>query len=823
MKEFYLNANVKQKAIVAVFFLFFIISGCRQSQDNDTVFMALRLVSSGFGASSIVTKDSDGASKFIAPTKMSIIAPKSSSTSSSIQETPTKNILAQVNSTSTSASTSTFSATSEIVKDQTRAQIFVDDPMSKNDSLQILDYLMQLTELTGYRWIVDQGAKTVTFTPPSNSQTEGDTSGASNSSKSTWVVRATSSDGNGLPPIKVEMWGTVKINNTDQNLQLQLTITESKSSTNPWGKFSLKAIATDSSSKIVAKLFAQTKDRTDGKQELEIASLSPLNKPMLGGTTGQVSAMSSWVHILRDPNDNDKTLVKASMWPVINGEPVQPLNEKTFKFTSNKSYAYAKVPDFSATTDITNPTLKETILDRTAYSNIVYRYGLYFDSGTNAGKRFIIKTGMPIEYTAADGTIRKGWANAYGVNYMGPTGPISLKNGDKVTGKDLLTGKDLGTFTVKVSPGRLSKVTKGTELLSNYNGIRLQYNSPGSATPGYNVVYYNGTSFVIEKFCSFVNGAESCSSATGTVQYQSYPNGKSYARFFLRGSSQNGGKEIAHESGSTSVYTFTYEDVTILANDLKIKSYQNIALPLTNPPSFTFSPVQVDYYVSKTELTLLKGTSSAGVPIAFSPTATPGSMAFVGQLMDNTSGAVTTTSQPVDLAYTYAWQTGIDGWNQKTMLINSSGTPVIFDNPIPFLFKDPNSGDLTEISYNGFGQLYIPWISASNDFMSMVPKFVVPDGTKLTTKLNVNGALKDVTFVVKHLSKSEKPGLITDKTKVTELITAYDGLDSNTDLNSNPKTLLSNISANFLGTTPTADTAPAIVDGEKPADSSTVQ
>jgi hypothetical protein len=442
-------------------------------------------------------------------------------------------------------------------------------------------------------------------------------------------------------------------------------------------------------------------------------------------------------------------------------------------FHDNAAFALAVNSDFvhmgkaASYTEIDAGTFDSQVcLARDEFNSVVWNYSLYNKAD---GSEVAINSGMQIKVDSdgdGTGTDSNGFENWGNVGYWGSwrEDGQSFANGETVQQAkfDDTVGAN---FTVKVAPGRLIKNSVDAINLSDLDGVTFStwlfegdtflltgatnFNGDSDSTDGLEVILEansGNNGFEVTGLRGFSDGQETITPVSpavavplntdvvlnmwsrqlgGNVRYLS---GASKIRFFTR-SFVDGGETDSGElfASAASVTLKCFDrclDVNIAASDVTSSANQSDVFR-SNAEATT-----QDYTFAQSDLTLKIGTDAvkyaSGVtkdnvedsqywnwglnsgPMISSTVATANSITTRANLYSKIKdGSVTEF---------YVWETGLEHWQQQTVLIDGSNDVVSFDKPITIKYThatvNDRNGDAAQngkvflLEYGGKGQLW---------------------------------------------------------------------------------------------------------------------
>ncbi|MFW7377292.1 MAG: hypothetical protein ACOH5I_00620 [Oligoflexus sp.] len=405
----------------------------------------------------------------------------------------------------------------------------------------------------------------------------------------------------------------------------------------------------------------------------------------------------------------------------------------------NDSYL-AKVGTNSRTwNDESNTAEEDACIDRSQYSSVVYRYGLY-----NAdGSRKNLNSGFPIEFEK-DGVIRRGNASYWGI---WTEGDVGLENGASINKVDWTEGEKTTTpYTVIHAPGKLYKYTKNSIKLGDLLNTDLRmWESEGNF-----IVQWNGTNFVkIAKEVFSEDGPPSLEPASGTVTapewgYNFYV--ESLSAQISIGSNQTLSNNLelsfhsqelvsGSEAANLSLKCYSQCPKTDGSTTLDNTEEWNIRLNTTTPIEYTFNATNKNLYRGSSPFVAPSGGDRDWLE--------SGVLVTAAQLGSYGSENISPWELQGKLDTYYKWQSGSNSWGQYYGVVDENGSIVEFDKPLEIKYVHSQANDFDgkaennsynktfRLNYGGFGDLWgIPWkeMEGSADHK---PVFSLKSGTSL--------------------------------------------------------------------------------------------
>lgn len=461
--------------------------------------------------------------------------------------------------------------------------------------------------------------------------------------------------------------------------------------------------------------------------------------------------------------------------------------------------------------------------DREAFTENVWEYGLYHNSGT-PGQEVELDGGFSIE----DGDGAYGWAGYYGL-WM-PEG-VELAHGDLVTAG---SGSDNAgdEYTVVVAPGRLIRNSTETLALTALDGMTFEFWTWNSGTQQDEVLLLEYDEVggdwmeigVIDPSSGDVTDTDPAQVVDTAALEQlhlwsealggpvSFIDGDSQITYFVS-EIVSGDSELFDGSGLLNLLSF---DQCLKAGISQGEAeLGDVYLPTA---ADLFSPYNLQFRES--DLTLYLDTDGAGdyQPVGLGagqePSTGPNTWGMnSGPLL--TAAAASSLSSVHDgwnASEFYTYETGHNDWNRFTALRAIGGDLVTFDQPLPFNYVHSQADDRNDdatydgatflLQYEGAGQLHgIPHegvdLNGDSNPDRWYPVANLQDGTVLTDG-------EGTEYVVKALSieqaLAEDPGYAgTLDVSQASSLTLPDG---------------SEFSMPTIGEAPVITEAPKVIEGE---------
>lgn len=464
-------------------------------------------------------------------------------------------------------------------------------------------------------------------------------------------------------------------------------------------------------------------------------------------------------------------------------------------FNDTRTYALSVNPDYvhmASATDFDNLAAgtyeNDVCLARDDFNEVAWGYNLFNKAD---GSAVAINSGLQLKVDSngdGSGSDADGFESWGHIGYWGSwrEDGQQFSNGESVQ-KATYDGSTGDSYTVKVAPGRLIKNTVESLNLADLDGVTFStflfegdtYLLSGSGVDLNNDGQYNNGFEVLLEANTAGNGFEIVGTREWTENGPSvndinpavavplntnavlhmwsnqlggdirYLAGASKIRFFSR-SFVDGGETGTGElfDSVTSVTLKCFErclDVNVTAAEAT-GNQEDVFVNgnFGDTQDYSFAQSDLTLKVGADSVTFANGVTSdnlqssqnwqwglhSGAMIT-STVATANSITNVGQMFQAIeSGTITEF---------YVWETGLEPWQQQTILVNGSSEVVSFDRPITIKYthetaNDRNGGSSQNgqvylLEYGGPGQLWgFPW---SQDGENWVPQITLKDGVIL--------------------------------------------------------------------------------------------
>ena len=576
-----------------------------------------------------------------------------------------------------------------------------------------------------------------------------------------WTVRSSRADNNS--PQTLEAWIHQRADGMDPEMLIQAkaVITEGSSVSNPYGIFTMNFVGYPSS---------------DGVPNL---SATPFFKGVLAA---QRDANGKVLLKFTETGEDETRSVAMEKTGTAGGGRASFSNEwegsGEIIFAYNDSLFHRQ--DASGTNEI--------CLDRDDFETSAWRYGMY-DATT--GGRVSVNSGFPIN-TAANGSGKHGWVGYWGL--WVPDG-VSITNGSTVYKQNY--GPEAGAatpYTVVKAGGKLKKHTRKTATLGAIKNIPLEMND-FQTNSQYRVIW-DGTKLVKTAWAantmegppvwSEINSMSPSANFDvtnlqwGELNFWSQALG-GQVRIPLAGCVRlDSGATSCNAPTADTAIVYYVEDIVYPGDtvpdtlacfdncpELSAGNVYGGAYGLMTAMEYTFDP-ETDLVLKKDGVPLIQ--TAAGQQWGYNS----------GPLFDAALDDDPATS-PLKCDWTgpegqymicgwkawsvleefYTWETGLQNWNQLTLLKDPQTNDVLkFEQPLrveytyttnstnPAAVNTKYNGTKFFLDYNGFGELHgIPGkcvdfetgetVASCNETTRWVPEFTIPEGA--TASYTKNG------------------------------------------------------------------------------------
>ena len=601
----------------------------------------------------------------------------------------------------------------------------------------------------------------------------------------------------------------------DSLIYVALSLEESASEADPFGRFSLNFALTDDYASIETPEF--------------LGALGTIDSPTVGDIGFTFFENSGDIDLPQGPGEQShRVQVSVEMNDAQTSGWAHILSSERYDWGGGDSGILTQEFDvaFDETTFLRSTDGGPGVAyDRGDYDENVWRYNLYYADGPNAGTRVVRNGGFGIE--TVDGVY--GWAGYYGI-WM-PDG-VTLAHGETVTTETYGEAQNEEVaYTVFKAPGRLVRNEKETLDLIDIEGQVFEWwtwDGMAGMSVIYLVQYFNGSG-TWKKVATVDQNTYQSTALTPTETIDTAVEG------VLHMWSDGLGGSVVFVDGETSITFYGREFVdgsdavfsgsAVLSLQGFVQSLKSmitvgqaetgdIYLPdapdVLTPHSFEFR---------QDDLTLWYDTDGMGtfdqVGLA------PGQVPTQGpNLWGMSSGPLVTADVAATLTTIwdawnadefYVYETGHNPWNQFTGLKDQAGDFVEFEQPLTFTYEhataNDRNGDATYdgqtyyLQFEGSGNLHgLPHLgvdlNGDGNFDRYYPLFSLLDGTPLSDSAGTN-------YVVKA-------------TEIEQTLTedpAYAGALTVTEAQGLPLPLLSSYATPAIGEKPVVTGAPRVING----------
>ncbi len=667
--------------------------------------------------------------------------------------------------TSTMADTSGFAATADYNLDTTR--IFAYDPsMEPLDTVNMILCLMDQTKASdmvnkgAYIALVNQDACEEGSNQSSGGAQQGQSDNASQVKRlNRWTIVSTRADD--TSPMLVKIWVPGKPGATNpgdaQRIMVELTATEGVSDTKPFGAFSMNYLGIVDTSLMgdpnggdvpMMKGMLATVENTQNQPQFKHIELDgKALDATLGIPWGQESAANVVLNDAAGTGGVARTF----------SHQMDPMGDQYGSFAVAFNATNLLRGEDTNQDDVADST---TCLSRVNFNTQIWRYNLYHmadgtfhGAAVTAGQRVELNGGFPFHFTKSDGSEAHGY-----LGYWGPwvDDGSSLADGTTIV-RDTFDGSGTSTsYTVHVSPGKLGRHSSHTAGIDKLVGQQLWYWTPYPLQPGnsgYDASLANQMDWVVE-----VNPTTYAFEITGAVAWgENGPQVTDLAtpiditptqdgdQINFRSDALGGDVVYVHDStvaaSSRQVTYFVREDVlpddaTLFASgsSVSLTCYDRcIKGGLTQTDVDAMSSEQDLFY------TTMDWTTGQVTPHTYTLTSSGGTLTLsdsngvvsldgldlsslgidwgmeTGDMVVDAS-TVTDPWMIYTLPEIYRWSTGSGDWDHLVTVVDDTGAPVTFDQPLHFNYTleaaDEENGDPNGLA----GSVYLLDYAGPNDF-----------------------------------------------------------------------------------------------------------
>lgn len=657
-----------------------------------------------------------------------------------------------------------------------------------------------------------------------------------------WVVNVSRADNSAPQIVKAwsedeEMGGPGE----SQRIEVEITVTEGVSSTNPFGKFIMNFKGVNpTTGAVTMKGTLKTETATGGKVAFTFYEVDGTQSSTYSPGEFFFERASS---VVTAPDGSDGVAQTISLDEGNFGGGGTQSNSAGYAIAYNATHVLRAGGSNTTKAQLQamNSTTPGICLSRTNFDTNVWRYDLYHaadgifnGNSVTAGQRVELNSGFPISYDNA-GTSVFGHVGYWGIWLNDPS--ISLVDGATIT-KQARGSTAAESYTVVQAPGKLVRSTAKQVLVSKLLGETLTYwgQNPSSSTFGQWQVQYmlnDGGAHPTDGFYIVAEITGHDQNGPITVDLNTHVNVTPTAGNFLGLFSESLGGRVNFVGGSSHVTYYVEEfvngnDALFAGSDspVTLNCFQRClkgGISQTDVdnnlnPDAVFGPnapnvnTPVTYTISRTDMTLK--TVSAPAAVALAAGVTPGSGSShqwgmnSGEMItaDTTINTMGDLYNPTVVSVSYRWETGHNPWNKLTAVKNAAGAFVSFDKPLQFTYDHTTANDANadatyngktfRLNYGGNGELWgIP--SGPDGNGRWHSDFAIKDGAAMGPT--------GVEFVIK--AREEEKKLKAD-------VGACGALVINQPATPLPTGVDSTFSTFNIGTMPTVTDAPAVIEGE---------
>lgn len=619
-----------------------------------------------------------------------------------------------------------------------------------------------------------------------------------------WTVNSSRADNTSPHIIKVWMHEEASGDEPAKTIYVKVTITEGKSSTNPYGIFTMNFDA-------YPEAGGDRMFRGYLKTEKDATTSEVLLKFVVSGDFG-----------------NSTFREKITLNRAINGE-----RGSGTTYMSDTWGGESKTGQFDIAFDTSNfrrkdvSTSQDMCFSRTTFDETVWRYGLYSSNGNRVERNsgFNIKKGDAY-----------GWIGYYGIWFPQS---VTINDGDEVSKVTFgQGGETLVSYTVLKKGGKLKKHTKKETTLGNIKGIPLDgweqtgnYRAKWTGTQFVKFATQNQTTYMWEDITEVALDLSNLNFGELNFWSQSL-GGQVRVKLINCIFDQGTGKFTCDAPTNATPVAYFVEEVVFPGDTVPstLRCYDNC--PEYNATSgvtssgwggdpnnptaynYTFSALVSGMVLKDSQdrsmlLTQASGQNQWGFmsgPLFQPTTANLASLACDFN-PDQTCGWKAWSA----LSEFYTWETGPNQWNQFTALV-SGGTPLRFEAPLQVQYTYPLTGSIAKyqgskffLEYSGFGNLWgIPGKCVTKDGEDVncgpdtrwIAEFSIADGSEV-----LNSADTSIAYLVKALDKEQRMSNVAAGNCSALTLTSYTLPDIALWVDPD------------IGTEPTVTNAPAVIGG----------
>lgn len=645
-------------------------------------------------------------------------------------------------------------------------------------------------------------------------------SGSSQPDYEFWTLNSSRADASSPHIVKAWIHEEASEHEPEKVIFAKLTITEAVSANNPYGLFTLYFKAhpviggVADTSRTMMRGYLKSEEDVNGKVLLKFIADGGFDQ------NGDGTNDMSFTEKVTLDRAGDGSTGGGTTSVADNGPWGSSSESYTFAFNQNNFLRR----DASA---------NETCLNRSAYDETAWRYGMY----DTAGARVTRNSGFPLKYTSG-ATDYHGWIGYWGLWFPDS---VTIPNGATVHKMDYSNGQTTSTpYTVLKAGGKLKKHTKKTMTLDEIKGIPLQMFDNNSGTEfriEWNGTYFmktgtmNRTTWLWEDLTPQVALDLGALNMTELNMWSQSLGGNVQVK--LEGCTWNSGSFSCSANGSTPVIFYlenlVYPTDTIPSTLVCLDNCPDPAAMATSNAYFdtnayqnqnvapTDPSLQYKSYTFDTTTMLLKSGTTPVVQSAANINYQWGVNS--GPLFEPTNANLNALACSWNTSYTcawqarsnldtfYTWETGVNNWNQFTA-VSSGGTYLAFEQPLSVKYTRTAGGVTSTyfLQYAGFGELQgIPGKCVDRDSgvdtacgpdTRWIPEFSIPAGTNV-----IDGSNNTTEYIIKPLEMEQRMQSVAASNCSALTLTSYTlpDLSGYTDPN--------------IGAEPTVTDAPAVIGG----------
>jgi hypothetical protein len=636
-------------------------------------------------------------------------------------------------------------------------------------------------------------------------------------------------------------------------LKGKTTITEGKSSTNPYGLFHMDFINNDSDTG--TELFSGYMESVAGDDD------SIVLRFYNNGTFGGQGSMLERIAMTRSADGSSGS-----------GSIAFSESFGGFGETGSFNVAYNSTHFMREDENSNQVCLSRATAD---LSSTTWRYNLYYDeNAATPGQRVRRNSGFPIRFEADNGSDYFGFIGFWGLHLPTEAG---VESGDTVVRQTFgASGATEDEYTVMIANGRLIKNTKQTVTLDEIAAVPLEWWNCSGESCSQSRIKWNKALAKFQKTATF-SEQNFLWTELDTPTDITFSTNDWDLSFWSNALGGSGRVEIRDENGSlktligtdsvvfftesvvqpgdtvpSSLYCFEQcpdpSAINTSSPYIAASSFENQGSTFADsaqsraPSSLIEDTDYAAYTFNTTSMLLERGgsnvvqTTSPGESsqhnwgIRTGALIEPSAANLTALACDWDANATCTWNAYNDISTFYTWETGTQNWNKLTLLLDSNGDALSFDPPLPVQYTD-GDGRKFNLEYGGVGDLWgIPGKCIDMDSgtdvscaqfgeegddgdsqqknIRWVNEWSVPDGSSLTSLATDGSITAGDTFYVKGMEKEQRMGVVpaADCTAAGLTLTTFDLPDA------------TGYTAPDIGTQPTITNAPAVIDGEYQGD-----